>query len=107
MHIVAFARFLTDPCRSRAGMLSAAMDQPAARRRCAPPECALVAAASFSYDYRTRTVWLDDGLVPAPSHHDLCGGHAERLRVPHGWQLIDRRAAAAAPAPVVPAPAAR
>ena len=104
MHIVAFARFLTDPCRSRSGMLSAAMDLPAARRRCARPDCALVAAASFSYDYRTRTVWLDDGLAPAPSHHDLCGGHAERLRVPHGWQLIDRRAAVA---PVVPAPAAR
>lgn len=104
VHIVAFARFLTDPCRSRSGMLSAAMDLPAARRRCARPDCALVAAASFSYDYRTRTVWLDDGLAPAPSHHDLCGGHAERLRVPHGWQLIDRRAAVA---PVVPAPAAR
>jgi hypothetical protein len=87
-------------------MLSAAMDLPVARRRCARPDCALAAAASFSYDYRTRTVWLDDGLAPAPSHHDLCCGHAERLRVPHGWQLIDRRAAAA-PAPVVPAPAAR
>jgi hypothetical protein len=85
-------------------MLSAAMDLPVVRRRCARPDCALAATASFSYDYRTRTVWLDDGPAPAPSHHDLCGGHAERLRVPHGWQLIDRRAAVA---PVVPAPAAR
>jgi Protein of unknown function (DUF3499) len=85
-------------------MLSAAMDLPVVRRRCARPGCALGAEASFAYDYRNRKVGLDDGLAPAPSHHDLCGGHAARLRVPHGWQLIDRRAAVA---PVVPTPAAR
>jgi Protein of unknown function (DUF3499) len=88
-------------------MLSAAMDPPVVRRRCARPDCALGTEASFGYDYRNRTVWLDDGLAPAPSHHDLCGGHAARLRVPHGWQLIDRRAAVGPVVPVVPAPAAR
>jgi hypothetical protein len=85
-------------------MLSAAMDPSLVVRRCARPDCALPAAASLSYDYRARTVWLDDGLAPDPSHHDLCEGHAARLRVPSGWQLIDRRAAVA---PVVPASAAR
>ena len=79
------------------------MDPSLVLRRCARPACAL-AAASLSYDYRARTVWLDDGAAPDPSHHDLCDGHARRLRVPSGWQLIDRRAAVA---PVVPASAAR
>jgi Protein of unknown function (DUF3499) len=85
-------------------MLSAAMDPPLVLRRCARPDCALPAAASLSYDYRARMVWLDDGLAPDPSHHALCERHAARLRVPSGWQLVDRRAAVA---PVVPASAAR
>jgi hypothetical protein len=85
-------------------MLSAAMDPPIVVPRCARPDCALPAAASLSYDYRARMVWLDDGLAPDPSHHDLCEGHAARLRVPSRWQLVDRRAAVA---PVVPASAAR
>jgi hypothetical protein len=59
-------------------MLSAAMDPPVVRRRCANPDCALAAAASLNLDDRGRTVWLDDGLAPVPSHHDLCGGHAAR-----------------------------
>src|SRR2546423_3177879 len=82
-------------------MLSAAMDPPLVLRRCARPVCALAAAASLSYDYRARTVWLDDGPAPDPSHHDLCDGHAARLRVPSGWQPVDRRAPVA---PGVPAP---
>ncbi|HEY4398148.1 MAG TPA: DUF3499 family protein [Acidimicrobiia bacterium] len=85
-------------------MLSGAMDPPLVLRRCARPDCALMAAASLSYDYRARTVWLDDQLAPDPSRHDLCDGHAARLRVPSGWELIDRRAPVA---PVVPASAAR
>jgi hypothetical protein len=84
-------------------MLSAAMVPPAVPRRCARPDCALTAAASLGYDSRARTVWLDDLFAPDPAHHDLCDGHAARLRVPSGWQLIDRRAATA---PVVPASAA-
>jgi len=83
------------------------MDPPLVLRRCARPDCALSAAASLSYDYHGRTVWLDDGPAPDPSHHDLCDGHAGRLRVPSGWELIDRRAAVAPVAPVVPASAAR
>src|SRR5690349_6072089 len=72
------ARSGEDVSRSRSGMLSAAMDPPLVVRRCARPDCALPAAASLSYDYRARTVWLDDGLAPDPSHHDLCEGHAAR-----------------------------
>ncbi len=80
------------------------MDPPVVTRRCARPDCSLTAAASISYDYRARTVWLDDGPATDPSSHDLCEGHAARLRVPHGWQLIDRRGGIA---PAMAAPAAR
>jgi hypothetical protein len=83
-------------------MLAAAMDAPSPARRCARPDCDRIAAASLSYDYRARTVWLDEGVEPHPSRHDLCLTHAGRLRIPDGWRLIDRRGAAMA----VPSPAA-
>jgi Protein of unknown function (DUF3499) len=102
--MVAIARFAegSPPVAGSSGMLSATMD-PVVSRRCARPDCAGVAAASLSFDYRARTVWLDEGVEPEPSRHDLCVVHASKLRVPHGWRLIDRRRRAAV---VVPAPAA-
>jgi Protein of unknown function (DUF3499) len=78
------------------------MDAPFSVRRCARPDCARVAVATLSYDYRARMVWLDEDIEPHPSRHDLCLTHARRLRVPDGWRLIDRRRAAVA----VPSPAA-
>lgn len=84
-------------------MLTVAMDASFSARRCARPDCTQVAGAVLSYDYRARTVWLDEDLEPDPSRHDLCVSHARRLRVPHGWRLIDRRREAAL---AVPAPAA-
>ncbi len=75
-------------------------------RRCARPDCSGDAVASLAYDYRARTVWLDTCRDPDPSRHDLCQRHADRLRVPTGWSLHDRRTAIA-DALVLPAPAAR
>ena len=74
-------------------------------RRCARPDCSGDAVASLGYDYRARTVWLDPCLDPDPSRHDLCQRHADRLRVPAGWRLHDRRAALP-DALALPAPAA-
>jgi hypothetical protein len=52
--------------------------------------------ATLSYDYSNRDVWLDPLAVEDdPAHHDLCERHAERVTVPHGWELHDRRAPAA------------
>jgi hypothetical protein len=75
------------------------------RRCCARPDCSGDAVASLGYDYRARTVWLDACLDPDPSRHDLCQGHADRLRVPTGWRLHDRRGAVP-DSLAMPAPAA-
>ena len=61
-------------------------------RRCARPDCAEVASTTLAYEYATSTVWI--GPLAEESHpmrHDLCERHADRLRVPQGWQLRDRR----------------
>jgi len=36
-------------------------------------------------------VWVDDLTDRDPSRYDLCELHAARVRVPHGWNLVDRR----------------
>ncbi|HUQ39428.1 MAG TPA: DUF3499 family protein [Acidimicrobiales bacterium] len=65
------------------------MDRP---RLCARPACGNPATATLSYDYATSTVWLRelDSDPDAPGN-DLCLPHADRLRVPRGWALDDRR----------------
>ena len=67
-------------------------------RLCARPACGRPATATLTYDYATRTVWLRElgGPEEAAHHSDLCLPHADRLRVPMGWALDDRRT------PVIP-----
>ena len=49
--------------------------------------------ATFSYDYGTSTVWLDDLSADThPTTYDLCQGHTARLSPPQGWDLRDLRA---------------
>ena len=61
--------------------------------RCARPGCGLSAAATMTYDYASRTVWLDHpGDEPDPAAAwGLCVTHADTLRVPVGWAIDDRR----------------
>lgn len=61
-------------------------------RLCARPDCARTASASLTYDYSARTVWIDHLERPDPSRYDLCDWHAARVTVPHGWDLVERRA---------------
>ena len=62
-------------------------------RHCDRPACNESAVATLSYAYTERIVWLDHLAVDDhPASHDLCEGHADRLRVPRGWLLQDRRA---------------
>jgi hypothetical protein len=61
-------------------------------RQCARPGCGDAAAATLSYHYASRTVWLDDEAPEAePSTYDLCRRHAAGMTVPNGWRLDDRR----------------
>ncbi len=65
-------------------------------RICARPGCRREAAATLSYAYGDRVVWVTD--LTAESHpmtHDMCDEHASTVRVPRGWELRDERHAAA------------
>jgi hypothetical protein len=61
-------------------------------RSCARPGCGVAAIATLTYDYTNRAAWLDKlAADPHPMTHDMCDRHAERLSVPKGWRLEDRR----------------
>ena len=54
-------------------------------RTCAKPGCNTSASATLTYDYASRTAWvelLDDEAHPM--RYDLCADHADALRVPAG-----------------------
>lgn len=61
-------------------------------RTCRKTGCRWPAAASLSYRYDTRQVWLVDlDGEPHPSLYDLCPPHADALTVPRGWECVDQR----------------
>lgn len=64
----------------------------AMNRQCSRTGCAQPASATLTYQYGRAIVWLDD-LSPSrdPHHYDLCERHTDRLSVPNGWRLEDRR----------------
>jgi hypothetical protein len=65
-------------------------------RQCSRPGCAEPAEATLSYQYARRVAWLDRlTLEREPNDYDLCGRHADRVGVPSGWRLDDRRLTAA------------
>jgi hypothetical protein len=69
-------------------------------RRCARPGCGQPAAATLTYDYEGQAAWLERlSAEPHPMTHDQCEAHADRLSVPKGWRLEDRRIVAGQLAP--------
>ncbi len=69
-------------------------------RHCTRTGCAEPAAATLTYHYRRAQVWIDDLVTERDPHgYDLCARHTERVSVPNGWQLHDRRMAILAEAP--------
>ncbi len=58
---------------------------------CSRPACQRQPVATLTYDYASRVATIDD-LAPAhPMQYDLCAAHTDRLSVPNGWELVDRR----------------
>jgi hypothetical protein len=74
------------------------------RRQCARPGCSAIATATFTFDARELTVWLDDPRDGAARAGELCERHTRGLSPPQGWRLDDRRGQAAEPStpPVAP-----
>jgi len=63
-----------------------------ATRQCSRTGCAEPAAVTFTYQYARSVVCLDDLSNERDPHgYDLCDHHGERLKVPSGWRLEDRR----------------
>ncbi|MGH8887408.1 MAG: DUF3499 family protein [Egibacteraceae bacterium] len=63
-------------------------------RTCSRAGCRWPAAASLSFRYASRQVWLLDLRDPEPSFYDLCPHHADVLVVPRGWDRVDQRTVA-------------
>lgn len=57
--------------------------------RCCKPGCGGPAAARLTYDHGGAMAWVDD--PGGDGGWSLCAGHADRLRLPKGWTLVDRR----------------
>lgn len=58
---------------------------------CARPTCNNVATTRFSFESRDRLIILDRRLEEWGGSGVLCEAHADRLTVPRGWGLDDRR----------------
>lgn len=61
-------------------------------RQCSRTGCSERATVTLTYHYARSHVWLD--LLSSdrdPHAYDLCVRHADRLSVPAGWSLDDRR----------------
>jgi hypothetical protein len=61
------------------------------QRQCAWFGCSAVAAATYTFDSSTCTVWLDIPFEGSARAGDLCDRHARTLKPPRGWQVEDRR----------------
>ncbi|MFV0309037.1 MAG: DUF3499 family protein [Desertimonas sp.] len=61
-------------------------------RQCSRSGCAEAAAVTLTYHYGRSQVWLDELTGERDPHaYDLCDAHADRLSVPVGWHVLDRR----------------
>ena len=61
-------------------------------RQCSRTGCAATATSTLSYQYGSALVWLEDLAAERDPHcYDLCARHTDRLSVPNGWRLEDRR----------------
>lgn len=58
-------------------------------RRCSRTACGRAALATLTYVYADQTAVLGPLSTYAEPHtYDLCAGHANRLTVPQGWDVV-------------------
>lgn len=61
-------------------------------RQCSRTGCSQTAVATLSYHYQQSQVWIDELTSERePHYYDLCRRHSEKVSVPNGWHLHDRR----------------
>jgi hypothetical protein len=61
-------------------------------RQCTRTGCSERAEVTLTYDYGQSHAWLEALSAERDPHtYDMCTRHAERLSVPSGWHLDDRR----------------
>lgn len=61
--------------------------------QCSKSACSAPGGVVLGYDYAARVVILEDppeGMV-SPHVYVFCVDHADRLTLPHGWTLDDKR----------------
>lgn len=67
-------------------------------RSCAKRPCGAPPRATIALRYEERVVLVRDLIPdPDPNFMDLCGGHADRLKVMVGWSIRDQRSAVQVP----------
>lgn len=78
----------------------------AENRSCSRTGCNRPAAASLSFRYETRQVWVTSLQARSGTRYDLCAEHADTLTVPRGWHRKEERPRTRrAPQPAAPPPA--
>jgi hypothetical protein len=61
-------------------------------RHCRKSGCRGEAAATCSFNYPLRQIWIAPlSYDPEPGSYDLCEDHAARFVAPIGWTLSDLR----------------
>lgn len=63
----------------------------AENRSCSRTGCNRPAAASLSFRYETRQVWVTSLQARSGTRYDLCAEHADTLTVPRGWHRKEER----------------
>ncbi|HSK95238.1 MAG TPA: DUF3499 family protein [Euzebyales bacterium] len=73
-------------------------------RVCQRAGCQRSASVTLTFRSDARQASLGDLTDQKhPAHYDLCGGHADVLIVPKGWERLDRRTQAPDPTPEIDA----
>lgn len=61
-------------------------------RQCSKSSCSELSTITLTFQYSRALAWIDDLTYERDPHsYDLCERHGQRMTVPTGWRLEDRR----------------